>query len=466
MSLLEELRVQIRDTGYVNTAFTLSVAGKPNVRASAEVNKYGRLVVTALEGAVFSLDIDLNLPMYNTIGLLTSELQRIDNYIVSVSPEADLTHSSVDIEPFGPVQIGPNKVGATFNTRLFSDKELWDIIRFATKRHNPSFEPENIPQAEEHLVLSLAKVDVLRRQAMEASKRRGLSLVVADLLSIADSTENTYYLDVSRLRKALYSPPEAPVNEMGEGDVVSGTLMARNWRTGSFAPRSQNLKPAAPRLLDVEDSDVEDTNVRVRWARNRDMDFWSYELWLDYEPYVSRDKTYVARWMADRAPLAVYERSTTSKLVYVSNKANSTAFNVYPTIVDGSDQSVTSFVVSELEPESDYYFRLYVTDRQNEAVGSEVIHIRTKPLRTILRALHTRKATTGSTVMFSTMGAQLTVDNQLYVGNKHVQFTVVGQTSGSFVVPQFTNYRTTKDVSIQSLSGLKSVLPNYLLVTP
>lgn len=464
MSLLDELRTQIGDTRYSHAAFTLNISGDINIRATAEVMPYGRLVITVLEGAAPSNDIDFNMPLYNTVESLVRHLNSFDQYIISTSGDADLSHASTDIEPFGPIRIGPNTTGATFNTRLFSDQELNEVLKFAAKRHNPSFDVDTIPPSEENLVLRLAHAEVCRRQAMHGAKRRGLSLVVADLLALADNIEASYYADVSRNKKALHSPPEAPVNDMRDGDVVSGTLLARHARSSRFYAGSQNLSPAAPMLVDFQESDIEDTNLRVRWARNRDVDFYSYELWMSNVPEVARDKEYVTRLMANQAPLSFYERSTTSKLVYSSAASSHRDFDRFPVRVMVGAQGDTAFTLTELEPDTDYYFRLYVNDRFGEAVGSRVLHARTRQLRTILLGTDVRAAIPGTVVLMGTAGAPITTDVKLYVGTALTSFTVLTANSASFVAPSFLYIRQPKDLALVSPNGLASVLQNYFLV--
>lgn len=474
-TLLDELRQRIKDVRYNVRAFGLAVSDSSATSALAQITN-GHLLVTVLGGTAPSIDFDLTNPRYDTVGKLYEVLSRINGYAINLDEDAELDHPAVDLFPINPVNVQTN--GIDLRHRLFADSEIEMVLNQAIQRHNPTFSITTLPSTEHVFVLALAHANVLRIQAQDAAKRKGLDQTVSDLLEIASSYEKSYKDDVTRLARAIVSPKESPQGDMREGDIVIGHLYRSAGRTGFMSPLGQNLPPSAADIFDADwFTDIEDTNIRCKWARNRDFDFYSMELWMDTRPQVVRTQEgliFTALPFSERPysgstnPLGT---NSTSKMVFRSFGANSN-YNAatFATFVEEFGQQITSFRVGCLEPDSDYYFRLYIVDLNYEPVASKVIKATTKSLRTRFACPSFLSSSSGAagaviTVNFdTTMGAIPMVAGglvdsrwELRLGGIVCPMTYVGPYTATFVVPSFVNMSQKKDVSIQSPNLLVDV---------
>lgn len=478
-SLLAELRRRIKDVRYSHRAFGLAVTDTAVTSAITEITGH-RLMVTVSGGTAPSLDFDLTNPRYDTVGKLTQVLGRTAGYRCSIDEDVNLEQVSVDLEPFGPFDI--KEVGLDFKHHLFSDSELEDFLRQAIQRHNPGFSLVNIPPQEQAFVLPLAQALICRAQAYDSSKRKGLDVEVSLLIQLADSFESQYRDDTSRLKRAIQSPKEANPNLMGEGDTVLGHLFRRSLRTGFNAPMGMNLPPDPAVLLEPDERDAEDESIRVTWQRNRDLDFYSYELWMDTRPDVQRIRegliftsTPFSFLSNDQSLRSASERVTTSQLVFRSFGANSNFDTTsFATFVEEFGQLIKSFIVGKLEPLTTYYFRLYIVDLNYETVGSNVVAVKTKALRVkfppktsaVVACSPTYgPAGTTVTVNFDSTKGQFTTATQLLLGGKEVTATIVNPFKVTFVVPTFVNGGG-KDLTVVSTNQLIDVRHNVFTVNP
>lgn len=474
-SLLQEARSRIRDTRRSNRAFGLAVMPSSGATSATAELTNGHLMIEVSGGDTPSIDFDLSNERFSTIGRLFEVLSRIEGYSVQLDEDANPEHLSIDLEPFGPLSI--LNVGIDLRHHLFSDFELEDILLDSVRRHNPSFTPSSLPDQERPFVLQLVQANIARIQAYDASKRRGLDADVSALISLAESFERAYTEDTRRLKRALTSPKEANPNLMGEGDVVLGRVFRRSSRTGMNSPLGQNLPPDAAVLLEPCDQDIEDDNVRVNWQRNRDVDFYSYELWMDSRPEVLRIRegliftsTPFSFLSNDTSLRMGSERVSSAKLVFRSFGANSNFdTTAFATFVEEFGQLIRSFIVGKLEPETCYYFRLYIVDLNYETVGSNIVMIRTKALRCRFAKNYVDKTMPAIgetvTVTFDPTRGPFTADHQLKMGEKVLTTTIVTPYQVTFVVPPFVNTDIHRDLTVISPSGLIDNKRNALGLT-
>ena len=464
-SIIDSLRERIKDEQYAQRAFGLAVSDEAVQRALVEITN-NHLVIAVSSGSAAkarSHDINLADARFDTIGKLYQAISRMEGYSANLDEDASMSHPSIDLEHFGPMDIAG--VGIDLKHHIFSDSELERYLEFAVKRHNPGLTLSSLPEGETILVIYLASADICRIQAHDATKRKGMDSEIFYLLEMANNFDRAYQKDAKRLSRAIVSPKESPRNDMREGDVVLGSLMRRSLRTGFIAPTSQNLPPSPVELLDPNDEDVEDTFTRVRWMRNRDLDFYSFELWIDSRPDVKRtrealldaEQTYSANGDAQML------RESTSKLVYRSTGPNTRGSASFaPTaFIGGNGSQVTNYVADELEPDTTYYFRAYIFDLNDEAAASNVVEVRTKALRarfaennTVLPA--SGVATDVITVEFDSAYGAITSGHRMKMGEKELVVTVVTPTQATIVVPSFLN-KGLKDLVVLSPNGLINI---------
>jgi hypothetical protein len=417
----------------------------------------GHLIVTVSGGSAPSLSFNLTSPNFDTIGRLYQSLHRAVGYVVQLDEDAYEGHPSIDIESFGPVDI--LGTGVELKHHRFSDSELLDVLQDAITRHNPSFHLSTIPPQELAFVFQLAHANVCRIMASDAVKRRGTAEDVQSLLALAGSYETAYNRDTRRLSRAITSPKEADSDTMGVGDVVVGFVTRRSPRTGLTVPIAGNIPPNAAVIFEPEDSDVEDTNVRVRWKRNKDLDFYAYELWMDSRPEVARaqhDET---------------TRQTTSTIAFKSYGPNAGTGSVKAAnLIQELGQTSRGVIIKDLEPSTDYYFRLYITDLNYEGVASEVVRIQTRAARCKFHATTYASALFGAAgdvvhlYFDSTMGA-FTASHRIMLGEKQVTPTIISGTHATFVVPTFLRTGVQKSLTVISPNGLIDVKLSVFTVT-
>ena len=477
VSLLSEFRRRIRDVRYSQQALSLALLDPspsiPSVTppvtipsAIAEVSR-GRLMVSVanLPPGVPDVDIDLSNPRYDTVGKLADVLSRTSGYRATLSEGANPDHPSIDFESFGPVDVVGT--GVMLRHHLFADLELEDILRQSIQRHNPSLDLTTLPQQESVFVFQLAHASVLREQAADAAKRRGMDSDVSSLLQLADSYEKAYQADTTRLRRAIQSPKEASPNKIGVGDVVLGTLTRLSPRTGYMSPLSSNPVPEASELLEPSDIDIEDDNLKVGWERNRERDFYSYELWMDTRPEVVRSGELVG----DATLVALRERPVTSKMVFRSLGPNTHSFfRARSAFVEQLGESISGYIVADLEPETEYFFRLYVIDLNYETAASEVRSYKTKPLRakfdpTVWGTPAYGPAGTVLTLRFDRSKGAITAAHRVLVGGKDAALTIIDNWTASVVIPSFVQKNAAKDVTVISPTGLFDVKNTAFKVT-
>lgn len=486
-SLLSELRRKIQDVRPSRRALSFGLTDENVTSAVAEVTN-GHLIVNVAGGTAPAIDFDLTNARYDTIGKLYQVLSRTTGYTAQRDEDANLDHPSIDVEPFGPLDV--RSTGVDLNHHLFSDNELEEVLREAIQRHNPSLSTDTLPPQEWAFIFPLAQANICRIQAYDASKRKALDMEVNQLLALADSFERRYKEDTTRLARALQSPRETNSNIVDEGDVMLGKQVRRSLRTGFMSPTSQTLPPEAAVLLDPDEHDVEDDNARIVWQRNKNYDFYSYELWMDSRPDVVRTRegglifagTPVAFLSQEDGTRAAARRLTTSQMVFRSFGGNSNSSrSSFSTFVEEFGQLISAFSVGNLESETEYYFRLYIITINYVATSSNVVRVYTKPLRARFLPLYRPDNQPGPTgvalsanagppgtvvtVQLDPTKGAFTTQHVFRIGEKVVTPSISG--GGyvlSFTVPTFQIIGI-KDVSIVSPTQLVSVINQAFTVT-
>lgn len=473
-TLAGELRRRIKDQRAIVSALTLGSTDASVSLATLEVTG-GRLILTAVGGSTLrSLDVDLTSPMFDTIGKLYQQLHRAAGIAVQVCDGADMDHLSVDVEEFAPVDI--RQQGTELKHHVFSDWELERVLEGAIRRHNPTFTLASVPPSEWELVLFLAQASISLQQSTDAVKRKGTTADTQTLLQIAEAFERSYEKDARRLRNVIQPPKEAPNGRIQEGDIVMGHVWRRSARNGFNAPMAVAQPPPVVYIQEPGDGDAEDTSIRVSWARSEDVHFHSYELWLDTQPDVHRQReAIVLSGLPTLDPSGAIEggeiRPSTSKCVFRAFGASTNYSTVgFSTFIESYGQNITTFNVPKLEPDTDYYVRLYASNINYNSVASNVIKVRTRPLRTAFDPTTPVSVTSGPagtvvTVTFDATKAAFTVACVLELGGKVVTPTILDSYHVTFQVPTFVQKETAKDLVVTSPTGLKSIVFNAFTVT-
>lgn len=450
-SLIDKLRRRIKDDRPNIKALSLSVTDTAAERAIAEVIG-GRLMVKVTGGETESIDFRLDDPRYATVGRLHNAISRQEGYSSQLDEDAQADHMALDLSSMAPTDIGRNRSSLSLTHHLFSDSELEEVIESAVQRHNPRFTVLTLPEGEEAFVLMLAQADICRRQAYDVSKRRGLDTEVSDLTGLANSLEQAYERDVVRLTRALVSPAEPVPSTMGPGDVVVGTAYRSSLRTGKKSPFAAQPGPTAPVFVDPDPEDVEDENVRIHWARSGENDFHHFELWMDTVPDVRAGIDDGRSQTLTQSPPIYY---------HYENQRRGTSQQIFQLTGHAiMGQGARSYVVRELEPDTDYYFRLAVRDGSGGYAESEVMNMRTKGLRTRFRSSGFASVLYGPpntlvTLSFDPTKAPITDAHVIRLGDKTVAFQVVDAFTATMLVPQFTQTRLAKFFVVESPNGLR-----------
>ena len=475
-SLIDRLRRRVRDDRPNHKAMSISVVDEQASRAIIELYD-GHLIVKVVGGNAPSIDFKLSDARYSTISSLYSALSLLEGYLVQLDEDASGGHLSSDIFPISPTNIGHGQSAVELRHFLFSDFELSEILGDAAVRHNPTAPLDTLPTSEEVFVLQLAHAEVCRRQAYNSSKRKGLSETVSDLLSVADSLERAYHEDIKRHARSIVSPKEAAPQTTNEGDIVIGSFYRRSPRTGYMSPIGQNLAPHIPNILEPDDlRDIEDTNIRVRWSRNNaDQAFAAMEIWLDTIPDVMRG-------LNMSTPLEVgldntnrgLQRNTTSKMVY-RTIGGSNNVRTSRAMYSETGQVIDEYSITELEPDTEYYVRIYVRDFNGEFSSSAIMRYKTKPLRVRFAQTNPFSAYAVNpgdviTINFDQNNGAITAQHEILFGGIKVTHSIVSNFVATIVVPNFVNRRLKKDIVVRSpptlLSDIRTGLFEILSTVP
>lgn len=359
--LLGELREQIKDTAWNHPQFSISVGGGAS-SVTLEIEEDG-LSVTVVGGTAPSADVSFTNSSYNTIEKVVRYLQSLGGYNVEFTESGDPRHASTDLARQAPTSI--LNTGYVARTRRWSDAELTSLLTNAMRRHNSSvphmvqlnytgdYTFDTIPEKHKYFIILLAQIEMLKTLISDASKRRGTDLNVADYDTWKRSLEDEYASALDRLIKGAESTPPVELTEIDQGDVVIG----HSYRT--------RLRPAYPHFNRVIPSQIapmpkastitaiheEDGVVLLEWSRNRDMNFYKYEVWRGETDEVSN---------RSRTITPVNIITFDGALVHTQSLQYKTTF------IDGT--------VTPLDPGL-YYYRVYVYNMNGEYVGSQPVSI-------------------------------------------------------------------------------------------
>lgn len=464
--LILQLRRRIGDEKYSVAAFTITCLDRYATDVDLEVQN-GVLRTSVLNGSDSTPDlfVSLNDPQYDTLYALVSYLGTIHGYKVNPVEGMYDAHASIDLEPISGVDI---RKTVTLRTHRFSDEELDRFIRSGARRHNPSYSVELLPRGEHDFVLNLAQVEALRAFAVDLSKR-GQDSEANGLLAAAAAIETTYTEDRSRLLKAL-TPVRADDDAVHEGDAIVGSMSRESLRNGSRAKAVANLPPNALRFLEVNQSEVQDVSALIRWRRTSETSVYNIELWRDTQPNVQRVRD-----------TNVYQ--TTSKRVWSARTDRWRSHEDWGK-EDRNGELVSSFLdgfpfppagqsfpgssgANALEPSTVYYYRLYIVDRNGEFAASEVLELKTKPMRAYMSrdanvpALSVQTGPRAGGTAVTLRGVGFTALTEVTIGGKAVgSLTLVDSTTLTFTSPATGPWSDpVQDVVVTSDSGLVDVYP-------
>lgn len=495
-NLLAALRSRVADDRAIVSAFVLSATGECK---SAVVELVNGVLIINVEGGQTVQRITWNFadPKYSTVGRLLAELQKARGYTVLPDQNCVIDHPSSDLVIAGMPDIS-NKGSATFRHRIWSDTELMSFLHQAATLHNPNYSGINVvPRTEHPYVLMRAAALAYRVLAADTVRRRHLDADSDRLINLAKDLEQQYQTDTRSMHRVIPSP-KADESKMGTGDVVVGTLVRESLRTGLQGPVRNALPPTAPRLYDAQDDDVEDTTIRLRWSQDRDDSHSHYEVWRDTGPRVERS---LAGRLSDAFTMSLpaqsqVSRAGTAKQVlgaglaaspiydgfffWTASEANATSL-VNSTFIDGQLENnvgpVGASALGEpLEPETDYYYRIYVVNKNGEYAFSEVKRYRTKALRARLKRSSGLVASDALSVLFGayTGGEALAIKGTHFVegmrvllnGKPCTSVTIVDSENLTCVTPVFTNpdwVGKRVDIVLESPTGLLDIYSNAWL---
>lgn len=489
--LVATLRQRLADTQPNVAAFSLAVTG--NAKGALLESANGHLSVTVEGGEnVSSIRVPLGHPSYNTVGKLIDFLSRQRGYAVIPAEGYDAEHPSIDLRVDGLPDIA-NGSSYTLKHRVFSDAELLDLLSAATQLHNPNYTIASVPHNEREYVLLSAAASAYRMLAASAAKRQGLEGEAATYLSLASDLERQYEESRRRLERII-PVPKADESKIGTGDVIVGTLTRRSLRVNYIAPRVGATPPTPPTLYDPSDDDVEDTVIRLRWSQNRDTTFSHYELWRDTQPNVERSvagRLQLAEGVAARS--TPYSKAGTAKQVLgVQNSAGRQSVSpifdgaffwtaaelagsavVNSSFVDGivlTNPHSGETVGEPLEPEFDYYYRLYAINMNGEVVPSNVVRVRTRPMRARFLwgsngmladdAMSARSGTISGGDEVVIKGTNLSTSTTVTIGGKQCRVLAASASEMTIKTPAFANMSfigKPMDVVLISPTGLKDI---------
>lgn len=323
--LLSQLRKLINDERYHHTAFRLRCDAGDATAATVEVTTNNFLVTTVTGGATTPLSLDLTSSSYNRLHKLIYAINQVDGYDAVIDIDASETHLTADIHKILPTDIYDE--ACDLGTRLFPDEELIEILEDAVNRHNAAYTLNSIPDTERYHVLRLARIEVLRVQAHDAIKRRGLDIEVEDLRKLANDLERAYLQDLQRERDF----GGGSTGDVSGEDISVAYMQRMSLRTGEMVPGAHNAYPSIPVLNAIINEGSGE--LYLTWDRNRDLDFECYKLYRHTTPDVSKD----------------YDPSTE--------------------VFSKTDQRVVSYT-DTVTASGTYYYKLYVKDLRDEYSAS------------------------------------------------------------------------------------------------
>jgi len=456
--MIERFRTMTGDISYAKPAVVIEIDPTAGLR-DAEVT------VTVLNGVLAltpstgrgGLQISLQDERVSTLEKLVEYLNAQRSYNAHLGRNAKSYHDSIDIGDVYNREISPELDGVTLYSHVYCDRECWAFLERGMNRHNPTFSSlDEVPPNELDFVFTLARCEFLGDLAADATRRAYMEESVSTLLDLKADLENQYKRDYSRLNRA-FKPIENTPEVQGEGDVLVGQYNRKDPRWGFMYPLNRNKAPYKPLLNEVIPSDISDKSVLIRWIRPAEVDWARIELWRDTRPEVRREDVSKTAYM------------TTSRRVfaYPWAKSESASVTILPNFnYDSNAEFVpTKFLDETVEPDTRYYYKLYVVDSTGMMSSSDTILVETAPLRALLddTAPVTPTFTTlGTLEPLTFAGTGFVAGCRFYVGEKEITNVVIvtpNQATGD--LPPFYNENQTgsKIVTVVSPEGQLDQVP-------
>lgn len=473
--LISVLRGKLSDDRASATAFSLAVTA--NAKSALLEIANGFFIVNVEQGErVDSLRFNLSDPRYSTVGKLYDALSHARGYSLKADETMRSDHASDDIVIAGIIDISNGKT-ATIGHRLWSDQELRAFLQEAASLHNPNYTGvTNIPTNEQPFVVMKAQAAAYRALAADSARRKGLDTDAATLLTLASDLERQYEKDLTRLHRVI-PVAKADESKMGVGDVVVGTLVKSSLRAGYVSPHRPAGNQQPPTLLDPADDDIEDTLARLRWSQIREQRFAYVELWRDTQPKVERCISGKLNLAASGGTPAMsagtqYSKPGTSKQVlgvhsgaYITSPVFDGFFFWTAAELAGASVTMSTFIDGyipatpaggtmvalgdPLEPDTDYYYRLYIIDKNGEILPSEVKKVRTRNMRATFKrdehgalsadAITPKMGPLAGGTSITILGRGFAAGVKVYLNGKEAAVTVDSATQLTVISPAFTN---------------------------
>jgi len=311
--------------------------------------------------------------------------------------------------------------GLTLHTHVYSDADLMKFIMRGMQRHNPTFETlDEIPPQERPFVLTLARCELLSDLSGDSIRRVTMEESVEQLMLLKADLEQQYKADYSRLKRA-FRPVENLLDPQGEGEVMV-TALSRKRVYGYMTPFHGNRKPYTPILNAARN--VSDQAALITWFRPVETDLLDMELWRSTEPGVERK---------DDAASEI-EATLSTQVWALSQLGNISALE---------EVCPTRFFDDGLEPNTRYYYKLYVIDTAGQLSESREITVKTLATGAKLDAaspISPATGTLGVATPVTLTGTGFTAGCRFLVGDKEVSaLTIVNPTTATATVPAYMN---------------------------
>lgn len=395
------VRTFVADERPNTVAFSLGVSAKASCRSCLLEVRQGFLTTTVENGqGIEAMSLNLSDPRYSTVGRLVAELSSRRGYAVVTESSFAYDRPSDDlVVPGGLHELSTEKVVA-FRHRTFSDAEIVKFIGSAIALHNPNYPGiGSVPKNEVALVAMKAASLALTARATEAAGRTMLGVDPQKLLNIVRQLDERYAAEVQRLKPVL-PVPKTDESKIGHGDVVIGKLYRDSLRSGGREPHRHVVPQTPPKLYDFIEEDIGDTTVRLRWSVPRDTNFAHFEVWRSTSPGVERNLA--GRIVSPTSPqLAVSTQYSDinearqivgvpwggASPVYDGMYFGTWSENAFSgtSYIDGHSYTAggqSGVLLHEpLEPETDYYYRIFAMDQNRQVSASEERRVRTRAMR-------------------------------------------------------------------------------------
>jgi hypothetical protein len=351
--LLDEFRRRLGDTAYNFVQCEVSCDDPAATVAIVEVTD-SHFITTITGGATLAVDLDLTDPAYDTIEKLVNFLAArtaTKIYRALMASNGEPTHASTDLAIIPPTDFLRRSV--QLKSRRWSDAELTNMLNVAITKLSRDVGVEysltTVPSAIKDLLFLLGNVEMYWDQINNVSKRQGTDLRVEDFRTLHQALLDEYGRSLAAYKSSLPIPvvtltPEQ-LDDMGSGEIIVGTQIRRNLRTGRWTPSSAVGSPAAEQIEAVF---IGGAKIQLSWTRSRHANFHHYEIWRGTTADVSNISEVVR-------PLgSVQAQGVKIRLEY----------DIERTLwIDGGSSPL---------PPGAYFYKLYVFNHNGEFAGSQV----------------------------------------------------------------------------------------------